>query len=119
MGVPTALPREFCGLTRGRVVPSEPPDFLIKAQPRWIGIKLIEYHVQEPDEGWGSPMRALEGTEDKVLRPASRTVPVEGLVSCGGQRPLASSSGVSRRRIPELAAVLTNLVQEHLPETRP
>ena len=39
----------------GEVVPSEHPDFLIKAQPRWIGIELTEY-VQKPDGG--SPMRA-------------------------------------------------------------
>jgi hypothetical protein len=43
---------------KGEVVPFEHPDFLIKTHSRWVGIELTEYHVLEPDEGWGSPMRA-------------------------------------------------------------
>ena len=49
---------KFADFPEGEVVSFEHPDFLIKSQPRWIGIELTEYHVQEPDEGWGSPMRA-------------------------------------------------------------
>ena len=41
----------FADFPEGEVVLSEHPDFLIKTQPRWIGIELIEYHVLEPDEG--------------------------------------------------------------------
>ena len=71
----------------GEVVPSEHPDFLIKAQPRWIGIELTEY-VQESDEDLGSPMRAQERTEDKVLLTASQQHQSKGLplwrsTSCG------------------------------------
>ena len=51
----------FADFPEGEVVSSEHPDFLIKTQSRRIGIELTEYHVQEPDEGWGSPMRAREG----------------------------------------------------------
>jgi hypothetical protein len=50
--------RNFADFPEGEVVSFEPPDFLIKTQPYWIGIEITEYHVQEPDEGRGSPMRA-------------------------------------------------------------
>ena len=70
---------KFADFPEGEVVPSERPDFLIRTQLRWIGIVLTEYHVQEPDEGWGSPMRALEGTEDKVLRTGSEQYQSKGL----------------------------------------
>jgi hypothetical protein len=69
----------FADFPEGEVVLSERSDFLIRAQTRWIGIELTEYHVQEPDEGWGSSMRALEGTEDKVLRTASDRYQSKGL----------------------------------------
>ena len=108
---------KFAGFPEGEVVPSEHPDFLIKAQPRWIGIELTEYHVQEPDKGWGSPMRALEGTEDKVLRTASEQYQSKGLSPVVVSVLWHSHQALDRRRIPELAADLTNLVQEHLPET--
>jgi hypothetical protein len=43
----------FASFPEGEVIPSEHPDFLVKTQPRWIGIELTEYHVQEPDENGG------------------------------------------------------------------
>src|SRR5215207_9170969 len=107
----------FADFPEGEIVLSEHPDFLVKTQSRWIGIELTEYHVQEPDEGWGSPMRALEGTEDKVLPTASE--PYQPTAS--PPPPLTvlwhPHQALDRRRIPELAADLANLVQEHLPET--
>ena len=107
----------FAGIPEGEVVSSESPDFLIKSQPRWIGIELTEYHVQEPDEGWGSPMRALEGTEDKVLWTASEQYQSKGLSPVVVSVLWHPHQALDRRRIPELAADLANLVQEHLPET--
>jgi len=107
---------KFADFPEGEVVPSEHPDFLIKAQPRWIGIELTEYHVQEPDKGWGSPMRALEGTEDKVLRTASEQYQSKGLSPVVVSVLWHPHQALDRRRIPELAADLANLVQEHLPE---
>ena len=35
----------FADFPEGEVVPSEHPDFMIRAQPRWIGIELTEYYV--------------------------------------------------------------------------
>jgi hypothetical protein len=107
----------FADFPEGEVVLSEHPDFLVKTQSRWIGIELAEYHVQEPDEGWGSPMRALEGTEDKVLRTASEQYQSKGLPPVVVNVLWHPHQALDRRRIPELAADLANLVQEHLPET--
>ena len=95
---------------------SEHPDFLVKTQSRWIGIELTEYHVQEPDEGWGSPMRALEGTEDKVLRTASEQYQSKGLPPVVVNVLWHPHQALNRRRIQELAADLANLVEEYLPE---
>jgi hypothetical protein len=106
----------FADFPEGEVVLSERPDFLIKAQPRWIGIELTEYHVQEPDEGWGSSMRAQEGTEDKVLRTASRLYQSKGLPTVAVHVLWHPHQALRSRRIPELAADLANLVLEHLPE---
>jgi hypothetical protein len=107
----------FAGFPEGEVVPSERPDFLIKTQSRWIGLELTEYHVQEPDEGKGSPMRALEGTEDKVLRLASEKYQSKGLAPVVVSVLWHPHHALDRRRILELATDLANLVQEHLPET--
>src|ERR687889_2769799 len=75
---------KFADFPEGEVVSFEHPDFLIKTQSRRIGIELTEYHVQEPDEGWGSPMRAQEGPEDKVLRTASAQYQSKGLPAVAG-----------------------------------
>ena len=101
----------------GEVVPSEHPDFLIMAQPRWIGIEITEYHVGEPDEHRGSSMRAQEGTEDKVLRRASEQHRSKGLPPVVVSLLWNPHQALSPRRKQELAAVLADLVQEHLPET--
>jgi hypothetical protein len=100
----------------GEVVPSEHPDFLIKAQPRWIGIELTEY-VQESDEDLGSPMRAQERTEDKVLLTASQQHQSKGLPPVAVHVLWHLHQALDRRRIQELAAALADLVQRHLPET--
>jgi hypothetical protein len=106
----------FADFPQGEVVPSEHPDFLIKAQPRWIGIELTEYYVQEPDEDRGSSMQAQEGTEDKVLRKASEQHQSKDLPPVVVNVLWNPHRAFSRRRIQELAAVLADLVQEHLPE---
>jgi hypothetical protein len=108
--------QNFADFPDGEVVPSEPPDFLIKARPRWIGIEITEYHVEESDEGWGSPMRAREGTEDKVLRLASEQHQSKGLPPVAVQVHWNTHQVFSSRRVQELAADLADLVQEHLPE---
>jgi hypothetical protein len=106
----------FADFPQGEVTSFERPDFLIKAQSRWIGIELTEFHVQEPDEGWGSPMRALEGKEDKVLRTASKQYQSKGLPPVVVNVLWHPHQALDRRRRPELAADLANLVKEHLPE---
>ena len=106
----------FAEFPEGKVVPSERPDFLIKTQSRWIGIELTEYHVQEPGKDWDSPMQAQEATEDKVLRTASEQYQSKGLAPVAVHALWHPHRAFSRRRIQELAAVLADLVQEHLPE---
>lgn len=106
----------FADFPEVEVVFSERPDFLMKAGSAQIGIEVTEYHVQEPDEGWGSPMRAQEGTEDKVLRMASEKRQSKGLPPVMVHVLWHSHQAFSRRRTQELAADLANLVQEHLPE---
>jgi hypothetical protein len=106
----------FVGVPEGEIIPFEHPDFLIKTQSRRIGIEITEYHVQEPGEGWGSPMRAQEGTEDKVLRMASETHQSKGLPPVAVHVLWHPHQAFSRRRAQELAADLADLVQEHLPE---
>ena len=106
----------FADLPEGEVVSTERPDFLIKAGSGRIGIEVTGYHVQEPDEGWGSPMRAQEGTEDKVLRMASEKHQSKGLPPVMVHVLWHPHQAFSRRRTQELAADLADLVQEHLPE---
>jgi hypothetical protein len=106
----------FADFPEGEVVSSERPDFLIKAGSGRIGIEVTEYHVQEPDEGWGSPTRAQEGTEDKVLRMASEKHQSKGLPPLVVSVQWHPHQAFSRRRTQELAADLADLVQEHLPE---
>jgi hypothetical protein len=106
----------FADFPEGEVVPFEHPDFLIKTQSRRIGIELTEYHVQEPDEGWGSPMRAREGREDKVLRTASKRYQSKGLPAVAVHIHWNSHQVFSSRSVQELAADLADLVQELLPE---
>jgi hypothetical protein len=62
-------------------------------------------------------MRALEGTEDKVLRTASEQYQSKGLSPVVVSVLWHPHQALDRRRIPGLAADLANLVQEHLPET--
>jgi hypothetical protein len=107
---------KFADFPEGEVVSFEHPDFLIKTQSRRIGIELTEYHVQEPDEGWGSPMRAQEGTEDKVLRTASAQYQSKGLPAVAVHVHWNSHQVFSSRRVQELAADLADLMQEKLPE---
>ena len=84
----------FAGFPEGAILPNEHPDFLVETRRGRVGVEITEYHVREPSEGRGSPMRAREATEDEVLAVAAEPVPVEGLASRGGQRPVASPSGV-------------------------
>ena len=109
--------QNFAGFPEGEVVPSEHPDFLIKTQSRWVGIELTEYYVQEPDEAQRSPMQAQEGTEDKVLRTASEQYQSEGLPPVAVYVNWNPHRAFSRRRTQELAAILVDLVQDHLPES--
>src|SRR5215218_5996919 len=61
-------------------------------------------------------MRAQEGTEDKVLRSASRLYQSKGLPPVAVHVLWHPNQALRSRRIPELTADLTDLVLEHLPE---
>jgi hypothetical protein len=61
-------------------------------------------------------MRAREATEDKVLRTASEQHQSKGLPLVAVHALWHPHRAFSRRRIQELAAVLADLVKEHLPE---
>src|SRR5918997_3241469 len=108
--------QNLAGFPEGEVVSSERPDFLIEEQSRRIGIEVIEYHIQEPDEGWGSSMRAREGTEDKVLRMASEQHQSKGLPPVAVQVHWTPHQAFRSLRVQELATSLAALVQEHLPQ---
>lgn len=107
----------FVGFPKGTIVPHEHPDFLVDARGGRVGIELTEYHVPEPDEGRGSPMRAREGTEDKVLQRACEQYQSKGLPPVVVNVLWHPHQALGSRRISELAAALANLVQENLPET--
>jgi hypothetical protein len=66
--------------------------------------------------GSGLPDAAQEGTEDKVQRMASEQHQSKGLPPVVVHALWRPHQALDRRRIPELAADLANLVQEHLPE---
>jgi len=106
----------FADFPEGEVVSFEHPDFLIRAQPRWIGIEIVEYHIQEPGEDRGSPMRAQQDDEDKVLRRAAEQYELRGLPPVVVNVLWHPHQALGRRRIPELAAGLADSVQENLPE---
>jgi hypothetical protein len=108
--------QNFAGFPEGELISSEYPDFLVITHQGRTGIELTEYHVQESDEGRGSRMRAQERTEDKVLWTASDQHESKGLPPVAVYVLWNPHWAFNRRRIQELAAVLADLVQEHLPE---
>ena len=73
--------------------------------------------MEEPDEHLGSTMRAQEGTEVKVLLTTSEQHQSKGLPPVVVSLLWNPHQALSPRRKQELAAVLADLVQEHLPET--
>ena len=106
----------FACFPEGTILPNEHPDFLVETSRGRVGIELTEYHVRESSEGRGSPTRAREGTEDKVLRTASEQYQSKGLPPVAVHVLWHPHQALRSRRIPELAADLANLVLEHLPE---
>ena len=108
--------QDFADFPEGELVPSEHPDFLVITHQERVGIELTEYHVQEPGEGHGSRMRAQERTEDKVLQMASEQHQLKGLPPVAVHVLWNPHRALGRRRIQEIATVLADLVQEHLPE---
>jgi hypothetical protein len=106
----------FADFPEGAILPNEHPDFLVETRRGHVGIELIEYHVQEPDEGRGSTTRAREGTEDKVLRMAAEQYRSKSLPPVVVSVLWHPHQALDSRRIPELAIDLADLVQENLPE---
>lgn len=107
----------FADFPEGTILPNEHPDFLVKTSRGRVGIELTEYHVREPSESRGSPMRAREETEDEVLRRAVDQYRSKGLPPVVVNVLWHPHRALGRRRISELATDLADLVQEHLPET--
>ncbi len=105
----------FADFPEGKLVPYEHPDFLVETRWDRIGIEHTEY-LREPDEVGGSPMRAQERTEDRVLLTASRQHQSKGLPPVAVYVHWNPHQALGRRRIRELATVLADLVEEHLPE---
>jgi hypothetical protein len=108
--------QNFADFPEGELIPAEHPDFLVITHQGHTGIELTEYHVQESDEGRGSRMRAQERTEDKVLRTASEQHQSKGLPPVAVYVLWNSHRAFNRRRIQDLATILADVVQEHLPE---
>jgi hypothetical protein len=105
----------FADFPEGMIIPHEHPDFLMETYQGRIGIEHTEY-VREPDEVRGSPMRAQERTEDRVLLTASRQHQSKGLPPVAVYVHWNPHQALGRHRIQELATALADLVKEHLPE---
>ena len=107
----------FAGFPEGAILPNEHPDFLVETRRGRVGVEITEYHVREPSEGRGSPMRAREATEDEVLRRAAEQYRSKGLPPVVVNLLWHPHQALGRRRIPELAAGMADSVQENLPES--
>jgi hypothetical protein len=107
----------FAGFPDGRVIPHEHPDFLIETHQGAIGIEHNEY-VREPNDISGSPLRARERTEDKVLLTASREHESKGLPPVTVYVHWNPHQGPTRSTMHEFATVLANLVENNLPGER-
>jgi hypothetical protein len=109
---------KFAGFPTGEIVPGESPDFTVEIQRGRIGIEIVGLYRDELDVG-GLLLRARERLQDKLLGQAvqiyeslHRDLPfVEVNVHWSSHVPVAKS------RVPEVAAVLAQLVATNLPDT--
>jgi hypothetical protein len=105
----------FASFPAGTILPDDPPDFLVQTCEGRIGIELTEYFHESNNEH-GSPVRAKETAEDRVLRRASSDYERRGLPSVDVFVHWSSSRHPTPSNINNLAANLVDLVECYLPE---
>ncbi len=99
----------------GMVCVGEAPDFLVNTGHEYIGIEHTQWFRESNNPG-GSRLRARESTEDKVLRLASSGYESRGLPPVRVNVLWSFWDFPTLSRIRELANVLADLVEAHLPE---
>jgi hypothetical protein len=108
--------QNFPAFPDGMICVGEAPDFLVNTRHEYIGIEHTQF-FRESNNPSGSRMRARESPEDKVLRLASsryesRDLPLVWVNVLWKLDELPTSSS----RVPELASLLADLVEVHLPK---
>jgi hypothetical protein len=99
----------------GMICMGEAPDFLVNTGRGYVGIEHTQW-FRESDNPDGSPMRARESTEDKVLRLASSRHEARGLPPVWVNVLWILRERPTTSRVPELANELADLVEACLPE---
>ena len=99
----------------GMICVGEAPDFLVNTGHGYVGIEHTQW-FRESDNPNGSPVRARESTEDKVLRLASSRHEARGLPPVLVYVLWTHRDRPSVSRVPKLANELTDLVEACLPE---
>jgi hypothetical protein len=99
----------------GMICVGEAPDFLVNTGQGYVGIEHTQW-FRESDNSNGSPMRARESTEDKVLRLASSRHEARGLPPVWVNVLWTLRDRTTTSRVPELANELADLVEVCLPE---
>ncbi len=99
----------------GMICVGEAPDFLVNTGHSYIGIEHTQW-FRESDNPGGSPMRARESAEDKVLRLASSRHEARELPPIWINVLWALQNRPVATRVPELANELADLVELRLPE---
>jgi hypothetical protein len=99
----------------GMVCVGEAPDFLVNTGHGYIDIEHTQWFRESNNPG-GSRMRARESTQDKVLRLASSGYESRGLPPVWVNVLWSFRDLLTPSRIRQLANVLADLVEAHLPE---
>jgi hypothetical protein len=99
----------------GMVCVGEAPDFLVNTRHGYVGLEHTQW-FRETDNLGGSPMRARESTEDKVLRLASSRYEARELPPVWVNVLWSLQDQPTASRIHELANELAVLVEACLPE---
>jgi hypothetical protein len=105
----------FAHFPEGTITSHEHPDFLVETSGGCIGIEHTAF-VRDSIGDKGSPLRAREHTEDKLLWLASREYDSRGLPPVMVHVHWNHYSGPGLTRMRGLAVFLADFVASHLPE---
>lgn len=105
----------FSGFPHGQIKKQECPDFFVETEQGITGIEHTESFQDESKEG-GSPMKAQETLQQKVLWNAVRLYETRGLPYLDVMVNWNEHATLNARRAKELQTVLTDLVASHVPD---